>query len=506
MYSHPALIEFISVLVVGGLVLYVVHWLVTVYRAIYERFFALIVGVVLLLGTAIIFTLGHNNLEGAIFYKIHRELLATTIFLFCFVFIQFCSIIVWNGLLVRNGRPIFPKILVRFINFLIYLIALLLILQLIYNINVTQLVVASSVVALILGYATQSSLSNIFAGITLNIARNVEIGNWIEVEITSGEFIAGHVESLDWRCVTLKSYEETLVVIPNSVLAEKIFVNYSQPQPVSKQQFLLKIAYTVRPDEVISYLSNAMSENAKICQDKKTAAHLDSLEQDGAVYHIEFFSKNHVNYDIKDEIIRSVYYQSLRASHSSSPFITFTRISHPNNGLRIDKEKIVHLISSQSILNCLQPNELNELINTADFERFAANEVLLHQGVANTCLHIILEGSVTIEHQHGDGSKMTLEKLDNFAVIGEYSMLLDELPRQTVRCTKESLVMTIRREAFRNIILHRIELIDALKKVIEERQYENDHKIRTDQKKKELDQKNNAASILARLKAIFSME
>ena len=262
MYSHPVLIGLISVLVVGGLVLYLAHWLVTVHRAIYERFFGLIVGAVLLLGAAVIFTLGHSH-EGTIFYKIHRELLATIIFLFCFVFIQFCSIIVWNGLLVRNDRPIFPKVLVRFIHFLIYLIALLLILQLIYNINVTQLVVASSVVALILGYATQSSLSNIFAGITLNIARNIEIGDWIEVEITLGEFIAGHVESLDWRCVTLKSYEETLVVIPNSVLADKIFVNYSQPQPLYKQQFILKIAYSVRPDEVISYLKKAMAENAK---------------------------------------------------------------------------------------------------------------------------------------------------------------------------------------------------------------------------------------------------
>lgn len=49
MYSHPVLIGFISVLVVGGLALYLAHWLVTAHRAIYERFFGLIVGAVLLL-------------------------------------------------------------------------------------------------------------------------------------------------------------------------------------------------------------------------------------------------------------------------------------------------------------------------------------------------------------------------------------------------------------------------------------------------------------------------
>lgn len=501
MYSHHFLIELIAVLAVGGLALYFTHWLVT-HRPIYKRFFTLAVSILLLLGTTITFILGHSQ-DVSLFYKIQRELLAAILFLSCYVFIQLCDIIVWNGLLVKNGRPIFPKVLVRFIHLLIFVIVSFIILQWIYDINVTKLLVASSLLALILAYGTQTTLANIFSGITLNMTHDMEIGDWIEVEISSGIFIAGQVESLDWRGATLKNIEENLVVIPNSVLAEKIFVNYSKPAIAYRQQYYIKISYTIRPEEVISYFKKAMVENSNIRQDKEMFAYLSSFEGDSAIYHVAFFSEKYVNADIKDEILRSVYYQALRTHHSPSPFVTFSLIKHPSDALHINKDKIANLISSQSVLSCLHPEELNELINNADFERFSASETLLHQGSTNTCLYILLNGSLQIEHRHQDGSRVILENVRDFSVIGEYSMLLDELPQQTVRCTEESLVMIIRREVFRKIVLKRTEIINSLKNIIENRQSENALKIEEHQKQKEHELKTRDDSILEKLKAIF---
>jgi small-conductance mechanosensitive channel/CRP-like cAMP-binding protein len=471
----------------------------------YKRFVTLAISIVLLLGTMIIFILGHNQ-DVTLFYTIQKELLAVSVFLFCYVFIQLCDLIIWNGLFVKNGRPIFPKILVRFINFLIFVIALFIVLQWIYNINVTQLLVASSLLALILAYGTQSNLANIFSGITLNMTHDLEIGDWIEVEISSGVFISGQVESLDWRCVTLKNFEENLVVVPNSVLAEKVFINYSKPSIPYKQQFYIKISYTIRPEEVITYFKKAMSENEKICLDKPINAYLSAFEGDSAIYHILFFSEKYVNADIKDEILRSVYYQVLRTHHSAAPFVTFSLIKHPSDAVRIDREKIVHLISSQSVLSCLQAEELNELINNADFERFSTDETLLHQGIANTGIYILLKGGLQIEHQQSDGSKVILEQVHDFAVIGEYSMLLDELPQQTVRCTEESLVMIIRRDAFRRIVLQRTEIIDSLKNIIENRQSENARTLEKYRREKAHQLKPVSGSILERLKAIFNAD
>lgn len=501
MYSHPFFFEFMGAFIVVTAILYLAFRLIT-HRTVYTRFVGLAIGLLLLVAVIAAFTLGHSE-QIYFFYKIQRTLLTLIILLSCFVFTRLCDIIVWNGLLVKNGRPIFPKVLIRFINFFIFLIALFIIIQWVYGFNITQLLVASSLVALVLAYGAQANLSNIFSGITLNIARNIDIGDWIEIEIAPGSLVAGHVDSLDWRCVTLKNYEENLVVIPNSILAEKVFVNYSQPYPLFKQQFYLKIAYTVRPDEAIFHLKKALSENDKICTDKETGVHLFALEGDSAVYHLEFFCKKYVNYDIRDEIIRSAYYQVLRTHHSAAPFVTFSRIPHPSDALRINREKIMELLSSQTILECLQADELSALINAADFERFSINEVLLQQGVANTCLYILLDGRLQIEQQNENEDPIVLATLDNFALLGEYSMLLGEMPRQTVRCVKESLVMIIRREVFHHMVQNRLEIINALEAIIESRALQNRNQISHHQEKKEKMQEKAGLSVLERLKNIF---
>lgn len=502
MYSHPFFFEFISAFISASVLLYLAFRLAT-HRTVYSRFIGLAMGLILLVGVSVAFILGHRE-EIYFFYRIQRTLLTLIILLSCFVFTRLCDIIVWNGLLVKNGRPIFPKVLIRFINFFIFLIAIFFIIQWVYGFNITQLLVASSLLALVLAYGAQSNLSNIFSGITLNIARNIDIGDWIEIEIAPGSLVTGHVDSLDWRCVTLKNYEENLVVIPNSILAEKVFINYSQPYPLFKQQFYLKIAYTVRPDEAIFHLKKALAENDKVRQDKPIGVHLFALEGDSAIYHIEFFAEKYVNYDIKDEIIRSVYYQVLRTHHSAAPFVTFSRIPHPSDALRINREKIVQLLAAQTILKCLEPEELSELINAANFERFSINEVLVQQGVANTCLYILLDGRVQIEQQDENRAPIILATIDDFAFIGEYSMLLDELPRQTVRCTKESLVMIIEREVFKRLIQHRLEIINTLEDIIETRALQNRNQISHHQAKKEKMQENIGNSVLERLKNIFT--
>ena len=127
MYSHYFLIEFISILAVGGFVIYFAQWLPK-YHPAYKRLYALIINTVLLMATVVALILGYTH-NVIFFHKFQKELLVIIIFLFCFVFIQFCNLIIWNGLLIKNGRPIFPKVLVRFIHFVIFIIALFIILQ-----------------------------------------------------------------------------------------------------------------------------------------------------------------------------------------------------------------------------------------------------------------------------------------------------------------------------------------------------------------------------------------
>ena len=63
MYSYNVWVELISIVIVGGATLYLVHWLVT-HHALYKRFFVLAIATLLLIGFSVTFALGYTHSVG----------------------------------------------------------------------------------------------------------------------------------------------------------------------------------------------------------------------------------------------------------------------------------------------------------------------------------------------------------------------------------------------------------------------------------------------------------
>lgn len=122
-------------------------------------------------------------------------------------------------------RPI-PKLINKIVKAVIYLIALLIILSY-FGIEITPLVAGLGLGGLAIGLALQSTLSDFFAGIHILSDKPVRIGDWIELE----NGIAGYVEDIGWRSTKIRTLPNTIVIIPNSKLAESIITNYSLPEP-----------------------------------------------------------------------------------------------------------------------------------------------------------------------------------------------------------------------------------------------------------------------------------
>ncbi len=117
-----------------------------------------------------------------------------------------------------------PKLLSNVAAILIYLIALLMILDH-FEIEITPLVAAYGLGGLAVALALQNTLSNVFAGIHIVSDRPINFGDYIHVE--GG--VSGFVEDIGWRSTRIRTLPNTLVIIPNSKLAESIITNYSLP-------------------------------------------------------------------------------------------------------------------------------------------------------------------------------------------------------------------------------------------------------------------------------------
>ena len=119
-----------------------------------------------------------------------------------------------------------PKLISKIISIIVYLIAFLMILKH-FNIEVTPLIATLGIGGLAVGLALQNTLSNFFAGLHIISDRPINVGDFIE--LTEGN-ISGYVEDVGWRSTRIRTLPNTIVIVPNSKLAENIIINNSLPE------------------------------------------------------------------------------------------------------------------------------------------------------------------------------------------------------------------------------------------------------------------------------------
>ncbi len=110
------------------------------------------------------------------------------------------------------------------------------------GIAITPIITALGVGSLAVALALQPTLSNLFAGFQITLARKVRIGDFIELE--SGQ--TGYVEDIDWRTTQIRELPNNLYIVPNAKLADLIVRNYSMP--VDEQSVVIPVGVSYDSD------------------------------------------------------------------------------------------------------------------------------------------------------------------------------------------------------------------------------------------------------------------
>ena len=132
-----------------------------------------------------------------------------------------------------------PRLLSKIVTIVIYLIALLMILSYL-KIEITPIVATLGLGGLAVGLALQSTFSNFFSGLYLLSDRPVTIGDYIKLE---GD-ISGYIEDIGWRSTRIRTLPNTIVIIPNSKLAESVIINNSLPEHENAALVQCGVAYS----------------------------------------------------------------------------------------------------------------------------------------------------------------------------------------------------------------------------------------------------------------------
>jgi len=93
------------------------------------------------------------------------------------------------------------------------------------GISITPILATLGVGGLAVALALQDTLSNLFSGFHITIARQIRIGDYVKLD--SGE--EGYVTDINWRTTKIRMLPNNVVLVPNEKLTKAIITNYYLP-------------------------------------------------------------------------------------------------------------------------------------------------------------------------------------------------------------------------------------------------------------------------------------
>ncbi|WP_295906112.1 mechanosensitive ion channel family protein [uncultured Bdellovibrio sp.] len=158
------------------------------------------------------------------------------------VFVKTSRLIILQYLFLGSMKHGVPLLLVNIFSLILSIVLLFWGITHVFGLEVGPLLATSAAASVILGLALQDTLGNLFAGISLQVDRNFEIGDWLEV-VSGIQKTTGQVREITWRSTTLVGFSDELITLPNRFMANATISNFSPPEnPIVRRQ-IFRLAY-----------------------------------------------------------------------------------------------------------------------------------------------------------------------------------------------------------------------------------------------------------------------
>jgi len=117
-----------------------------------------------------------------------------------------------------------------------------------WGVEITPLIASMGIAGLAIAFALQTTLGNVFGGISLILDKNIAVGDVIDV---SGDGMQkGEVLDIGLRSTKIRTFDNETIIVPNGSLSESTFKNVTQPNPGLRVVIPFGVEYGAKIDEV----------------------------------------------------------------------------------------------------------------------------------------------------------------------------------------------------------------------------------------------------------------
>lgn len=361
-----------------------------------------------------------------------------------------------------------PDLIRNIFSLVAYTLVFALIFQVFFQISLGALFTTSAVFGVILGLALQSTLGNLFAGISFQADRPFQVGDVISVERWTGV-----VESITWRGLKLRTFVNHVVLISNTTISNSA-IEVMPRGNLNARIVSFDAVYTDSPVQVIHIIREAVREAENVSRKMTPVVRIKNFGESGVDYEVKYWLDNYATYNDTDALVRQrIWYAFQRAginfSYPTRTIYMAPRVRAPQalttiNGDRVDR------LSAIDIFAPLSAEEMLTLAAASTSHIFAPGETIIRAGDEGTSMYVVHRGRVRVERPASNGQATeTIATLREGDFFGEMGLFTGQPRAASVVSAEETEVLEIGHDDIRRLFETNPDLVEAVSGIIAER-------------------------------------
>lgn len=416
-------------------------------------------------------------------------------------FVRLIITVIFGAALKGSGQYEISSLLRTVLSVIIYIVAFFIIFQTQYpKVPLAPLFTGSTILGIVVGLALQDTLGNLFAGIAIQADQSFQVGDIISIQNQG----IGTVEGVSWRGVKIRTFQNKLLLISNSVIGKET-IEVAPKDNLNARVVRFNSLYTNSPAKVIQVVREAVRQVENVSPKRRPKVRVRDLGENGIEWEVKYWITNYRRHNDTDALIRQRIWYAFQREDLDFAYPTRTiytaRQSEEEEVFVETADEICERINHVQIFAPLSTDETQKIARSCAVRVFAPEEPIIEKGQKERSMFIIHRGSVDVQVSE-NGTAKIISTLRPGEFFGEMSLFTGEPRTADVIARSETQVLEIRPEVMKPILEANPELVRIIGEIIEERRLllarqEEEEQTLTDAEKK---------SVFKNIKNFFGLE
>jgi small-conductance mechanosensitive channel len=328
------------------------------------------------------------------------------------------------------------------------------------DLPVRGLVATSGALAIVLGLAIQSTLSDVFAGIVINTTDPYEVGNWVCID-----GVEGKVLEMNWRATHLLTSQGDVIIVPNAVAAKAKIKNSSRPAELYGLTITLEITPEARPGLVLDALGRALKGVRAVLPNPAPSALVKGAGAQSFVYEVTAFVDDMSK---KQAVVNELYDLCFR--HLAAAGIELRPLGEPplRHGPWLSGNAQIEVLRRVALFATLGLDELQQLAQGLSCHAYESGEVLITPESVADSLMIVDSGVLSAVAGEG-AAQVEVARLGPGETCGEGGLLAALPARVKVTTLTRCVIYRLKKEALTPILKKNPEVVQQMCELLSRR-------------------------------------